>query len=195
MPLITKKTYVEISGVKNTVNHAVKRLKEIQQELLLNLEFEKAEVVLPYDYAALHAEAEKLRTAITKAPEVLSDEAAVIVPDLFPAWDGNRAYKAGERFLYNGNLYRCKADNPVNPTWTPDVTHSYYEPVAKPSEDGTLTSPITAVAGMEYEAGKYYAENGKIYLCEREGMSAGDKITLYYLPSALVGQYFKEVAA
>ena len=193
MPLITKKIYKEIGSVKNTVNHAAKRLKEIQQELLLNLEFEKAEAVLPYNYAALHAEAEKLRTSISKAPETLSDEAAVIVPNLFPVWDGNRAYKAGERFVYNGNLYRCKSDNPVNPTWTPDVTHDYYEPVAKPTEDGTLTSPITAAAGMAYEVGKYYSEGGKVYLCKREGMSEGDKITLHFLPSALVGQYFEEV--
>ncbi len=186
--------FIEISKTKGKRSNVSRKLDKVNLKLLHNIECEKAGAELPYDWAQLHAEAEAIRTEMAQVVETLSDEAAVIVPDLFPAWDGNRAYKAGERFVYNGNLYRCKADNPVNPTWTPDVTHSYYEPVAKPSEDGTLTSPITAVAGMEYEAGKYYAEGDKVYLCEREGMSAGDKITLYYLPSALVGQYFKEVA-
>lgn len=187
--------FVEISKTKSKCFNVSRKLDEVNKKLLHNLECEKAGAELPYDWGELHAEAEAIRAETAQVVETLSDEAAVIVPDLFPAWDNSRAYKAGERFLYNGNLYRCKADNPVNPTWTPDVTHDYYEPVAKPNEDGTLTSPITAVAGMEYEVGKYYSEGDKVYLCEREGMNAGDKITLYYLPSALVGQYFEEVAA
>lgn len=180
--------FVEISQIKGKRSNVSHKLDEVNLKLLHNIECEKVGAELPNDWGELHAEAEAVRAEMAQVVETLSDEAAVIVPDLFPAWDGNRAYKAGERFLYNGNLYRCKADNPVNPTWTPDVTHDYYEPVAKPNEDGTLTSPITAVAGMEYEEGKYYSENGKIYLCTRSEL-------LHFLPSALVGHYFEEVAA
>ena len=53
--------------------------------------------------------------------------------------------------------------------------------------------PIPAVAGMEYEYGKYYSEDGTIYICQRTGEAAGGKITLHYLPSQLVGQYFEVV--
>lgn len=45
---------------------------------------------------------------------------------------------------------------------------------------------------MEYTYGLYYTdpEDGKLYLCERIGAAAGDKIILQYLPHELVGQYF-----
>lgn len=187
--------FIEISKTKGKRSTVSRKLDKVNLKLLHNIECEKAGAELPYDWGELHAEAEAIRAEMAQVVETLSDEAAVIVPDLFPAWDCNRGYKAGERFTYNGNLYRCKSDNPVNPTWAPDVTHNYYEPVAKPNEDGTLTSPITAVTGMEYEVGKYYSEGGKVYLCKREGATEGDKITLHFLPSALVGQYFEEVAA
>lgn len=178
--------FVEISKTKSKRSNVSRKLDEVNLKLLHNIECEKAGAELPYDWSELHAEAEAVRAEMSQVVETLSDEAAVIVPDLFPVWDCNRAYKAGERFLYNGNLYRCKADNFVNPTWTPDVTHDYYEPVAKPYEDGTFESPITAVAGMQYEKGKYYTEGDDIYLCKRSEL-------LYYLPSALVGQYFEIV--
>ena len=63
-----------------------------------------------------------------------------------------------------------------------------------PSEAGTLEDPITAARGMEYEYGLYYKdpEDGKIYLCQREGEEAGGTIVLQYLPHELVGQYFSE---
>jgi hypothetical protein len=41
---------------------------------------------------------------------------------------------------------------------------------------------------MEYFAGKYYIENGTLYLCTRDS-----GIPLYYLPSALIGHYFEVV--
>ena len=60
---------------------------------------------------------------------------------------------------------------------------------------GTLEDPIPVpetvqTAGMEYEKGKYYSEAGTIYLMDRQGMEEGEKVTLYFAPSALVGQYF-----
>ena len=58
---------------------------------------------------------------------------------------------------------------------------------------GTIDDPIPAVAGMEYEYGKYYIDGKTIYICQRTGEAAGGKIILYYLPSQLVGQYFEIV--
>lgn len=47
---------------------------------------------------------------------------------------------------------------------------------------------------MEYEYGLYYfdPEDGKTYLCEREGEEPGTKIILQYLPHEVVGQYFTD---
>lgn len=46
---------------------------------------------------------------------------------------------------------------------------------------------------MEYEYGEYYLdpEDGKTYLCQRQGESG--TVTLNYLPHELVLQYFVEV--
>ena len=192
--MINKAINREISSKRIEIKNAENRLRDVQACFLINLEFEKCGESLPYDYNKLHEEAEILRLAIKEAPTKLSDEVAFYATNLFPKWDSNVAYKTGDRFVYRGHLYRCKMDNPVNPTWTPDVTHDYYEPVAKPSEDGTIDNPITSVEGMEYEVGKYYSEGDKVYLCTREGANEGDKFVLYYAPSELVGHYFEEVS-
>lgn len=130
----------------------------------------------------------KIETAAVK----LSDEEALTACELFEKWNG-RAYTAGERVAENGVLYKAKQDITANPTWRPSLTPTLWEPLANPSEEGTLENPITAVAGMAYRTGLYYKEVEKIYLCERQGVEDGTEITLYYLPSALVGQYFTEV--
>lgn len=46
--------------------------------------------------------------------------------------------------------------------------------------------------------GKYYVEDEVIYICKRGGVENpeeiyGQKVTLQYLPSALIGQYFEVV--
>ena len=59
---------------------------------------------------------------------------------------------------------------------------------------GTLDDPIPAAIGMDYIYGKYYRdpEDGKTYLCEREGEEPGNKIILQYLPHELIDQYFTD---
>jgi hypothetical protein len=183
----------EISQARTVKFKATNELEEIREKLLVNLEFHLAGKEMPYDPEELHTQAQAIRDRQRKAGNNLSVEAALRAKDVFSEWESSRAYEAGDRFLYNGNLYECIEANPVNPTWTPDVTYTYYKPVARADESGTIYNPVTAVIGMEYEVGKYYSEDGKIYLCKRDGMTEGDKITLYYLPSALVGSYFEIV--
>ena len=61
--------------------------------------------------------------------------------------------------------------------------------------EGTKDDPIpvpdsVTTSGFEYEYGKYYLENGAIYLAKREGKKDGEKEILYFAPSSLVGLYF-----
>lgn len=164
-------------------------LKDEKSDVLFkyveNIAYEKAGQNPPHDYAELFSELTATKKETDSIKRNLSDESALVSIGLYDEWNPSLAYVSGDRFIYNGNLYRCKKPNAVNPTWTPDVTHEFYEPVAKPSEDGTFDNPIVAVAGMSYEKGKYYAEGSKVYLCTRSD-------TLYHLPSALVGHYFEE---
>ncbi len=180
--------YRETVVIRTRCSGKKARMTKALMKTIENLAYERAGKTAPYDDAEIFEEIMAVKAELREITAEMSDDAALLASELFEKWESTTEYSVGDRFLYNGNLYRCKAENPINPTWTPDVAYDYYEPVAKPSEYGTLENPITAVAGMQYEAGKYYAEGGKLYLCTRSEI-------LYYLPSALVGHYFEEVIA
>ena len=93
---------------------------------------------------------------------------------------------------YNGRLYKVVQAHSTQSDWTPDITPALWT-VIDIEHSGTLEDPIPAVASMEYIKGKYYIENGTIYLMNRQGMADGESIVLHYTPSQLVGQYFEVV--
>lgn len=138
------------------------------------------------------SEAYAYRSKIEQAAAKLTDSEALTSSELFERWSG-RAYTAGERVTEGGILYKARQDIAANPTWQPSLTPALWEPVAQPAEAGTRDNPITAVAGMTYVTGLYYKEGDKLYICKRAGTPDGTEITLYYLPSQLVGHYFVEV--
>lgn len=138
------------------------------------------------------SEAYAYRSKIEQAAAKLTDSEALTSAELFERWSG-RAYTAGERVTEGGILYKARQDIAANPTWQPSLTPALWEPVAQPAEAGTRDNPITAVAGMTYVTGLYYKEGDKLYICKRAGTPDGTEITLYYLPSQLVGHYFVEV--
>ena len=104
-------------------------------------------------------------------------------------------YPVDFKVLQDDVLYKCLQEHTSQEGWAPGEAPSLWAAVASGEQAGTLEDPIpvpetVATAGMEYEKGKYYSEGGTVYLMDRQGMEAGDKITLYFAPSALVGQYF-----
>ena len=120
------------------------------------------------------------------------DQTAVKATELYPKWAVGIAVSVGDRYQYEGKLYKCVQAHTTQADWTPDATPALWT-VIDVEHAGTIEDPIPAVAGMEYEYGKYYIDNDVIYICQRTGEPAGGKITLYYLPSQLVGQYFEVV--
>lgn len=122
----------------------------------------------------------------------VDDETALSAMELYPVWTTDIAVSVDDRYQYDGKLYRCVQAHTTQADWTPDATPALWT-VIDVEHAGTIEDPIPAVAGMEYEYGKYYIEGETIYICQRTGEAAGGKITLYYLPSQLVGQYFEIV--
>jgi hypothetical protein len=131
----------------------------------------------------------------------LTDEQAVTVKGLYDEYDPNGvSCKTGDRKTYNDILYKCLQDHTSQPGWEPGVAPSLWVALESGSEAGTLEDPIpvpdtVTTSGMEYEYGKYYKEGDTVYLCQRGGVEDpefmyGQKETLYFAPSALVGQYF-----
>lgn len=109
------------------------------------------------------------------------------------------AEKQGFKFRYGDDLWKTAQDNvEFQAQYRPgEGTESLYTHIDE-AHSGTQEDPIPAKANMEYEYGKYYSEGDAIYICKRGGVANpeemyGQKVTLQYLPSALVGQYFEQV--
>lgn len=110
-----------------------------------------------------------------------------------------REVDQGFKFRYDGKVWKTiQPKMIIQSIYPPGVgTESLYA-VINETNAGTISDPIPAQANMEYEYGKYYSENGVIYLCKRGGLTDeqaeamyGQKITLQFTPSQLIGQYFE----
>lgn len=135
--------------------------------------------------------AELVELLVDIRPE-LNDQLALKYSAMYPIWATGIAVEVGQRYQYGDRLYKVGQAHTTQADWTPDATPALWT-VIDVVHAGTIEDPIPAVAGMEYEYGKYYIEGETIYICQRTGEAAGGKITLYYLPSQLVGQYFEVV--
>lgn len=138
--------------------------------------------------------------------QALTDEQALGAKVLYHTFDElvemeYTAEKEGYKFRDGADLWKTAQDNiTFQAQYRPGTgTESLYTHIDE-AHAGTLEDPIPAKANMEYEYGKYYVEGGTIYLCRRGGIPDdqaeemyGQKETLQYLPSALVGQYFVAV--
>lgn len=121
----------------------------------------------------------------------LDDERAIEVPALFPAWADfiGKQVEVGKRMFYGGRLWKVLQVHTVQADWTPDVAASLFTEVAISAEQGTLDNPIPYNGNMELEQGKYYSQDGVVYLCIR------DTGTPVYHPLAqLVGLYVEVVS-
>ena len=135
---------------------------------------------------------ESLVAFIKASRDTATDDVALKAKELYNEWTVGKAVVVGERLRYGERLYKVVQPHTTQADWTPDITASLYT-VIDEEHKGTLEDPIPAVRGMEYTKGLYYIEDGKIYLMNRKGMADGEKITLQYVPSELVGQYFELV--
>lgn len=133
--------------------------------------------------------------------QALPDAQALTVPALYPYWAAGVAYGGdGEPQIVRrpidgrDQLYRCTNPHTSQTGWEPEAVPAIWTAINQ-TNAGTQSDPIPAVRGMEYIYGKYYRdpEDGNVYLCQRTGETAGNKVTLYYLPHELIGQYFKSV--
>ncbi len=144
------------------------------------------------------AEARVLRMAIEAAVVSLPDEEAAQAPSLSQPWTVGKQVAVGDRRYYapTGLLYKVIQGHTTQADWTPDAAPALWV-VVDVTHAGTAEDPIPAVRSMEYEYGKIYLdpEDGKLYLCKRQGEADGGKITLHYLPHELIGQYFEAVGA
>ena len=140
------------------------------------------------------AKAKQLRQLIEQLAVTLDDETALTGVELFPIWAIGRSYAVGDRVQHGGILYKCVQAHTSQALWEPAATPALWV-VIDVTHAGTQDDPIPAERGMEYVYGLYYrdSEDGKLYLCQRIGETAGGTVVLQYMPHELVGHYFVAV--
>lgn len=118
----------------------------------------------------------------------VDDATALRMVAYYPDWTAGTAYAAGDRLVYNGDLYKVLQAHTAQETWLPGAgTESLYARIDE-QHDGTKYDPIPYSGNMALEAGKYYSQSGKTYLCNRD---TGNPV--YNALAELVGIYVTEV--
>lgn len=117
-----------------------------------------------------------------------------------PKWGVDEGFKEGDtvkkgdKFTYEGKLWAVLQDHTIMPHYYPSInTASLYAEVTpdyneQGEEMGTLENPIPYEGNMVLENGKYYAQDGVTYLCNRD---SGNPV--YHALKDLVGLYVEVV--
>ena len=117
----------------------------------------------------------------------LDDTQALTVKAIYPQWGEviGQTVKLGYKFLHNDVLYKTIQDNLlIQEQWIPgEGTESLYA-VIDETHAGTQEDPIPYAGNMALENGKYYSQDGVIYLCNRD-----TEIPVYQALKELVGVY------
>ena len=136
----------------------------------------------------LNREKQEFKTLGLSAEQMLTHKAFA------PKWgedikEGDTVVK-GDKFTYEGKLYAVLQDHTILPHYYPSVnTASLYVEVTpnyteEGEELGTLENPIPYEGNVVLENGKYYTQNGVVYLCTRDSVNAvyhalADLVKLY----------------
>ena len=141
-------------------------------------------------------------TLVETAVAYLTDEQALTVKALHPAWESliGKTVNPGTRFAYREDLYKVITPDPllIQSQWIPGQgTSAIYSQIAE-SQAGTLEDPIDVPEDVTsnaftYVIGKYYRWDGKVYKCQRDREPDGTEHSFVYSPDQLIDQYFAEV--
>ncbi len=118
----------------------------------------------------------------------LTDDEAKKVPALFPLWSpDSKAYAVGDRVWYQSSLYKCVQAHTSQSTWNPKDAVSLWANVSEESQeaDGSREHPYQWEQGMTSYNGKYYTEDGVLYLCTRDSGAP-----LFHPIASLINLYF-----
>lgn len=130
----------------------------------------------------------EFREAVKISAQSATDSQALRIPSLYDGWEAGIAYggKNEPQIVSRPNgLYRVRQPHTAQRGWEPENYPAGWKYIDL-EHNGTKDDPIPAKANMEYFKGKFYLENGQLYLCTRNSDTP-----LSHLPSELIGQYFE----
>lgn len=137
--------------------------------------------------------ARKLRPIIEQAAAGLDDSTALEAVELSPVWANlvseGRTVTQGFRFSHEGVLYKTmQPEYSFTGVYVPGTagTESLFSHIDV-SHAGTQDEPIPYEGNMALEAGKYYSQDGAVYLCTRDTVNP-----VYSALADLVGLYVEK---
>lgn len=112
--------------------------------------------------------AEHLRKAMQMFAQTLTDEAAMEISTVYPAYEVGKAYATDELISYGVNgvgdpqLYRIVQAHTSQADWTPDATPALYAPIGLTEEGYPVWSKPTG-SHDAYAVGDIVDYNGTLY--------------------------------
>ena len=112
--------------------------------------------------------AEQLRRALQLFVQTLSEEQALEVATVFPAWEAGRQYAVGEIVSCGVNtagdpqLYKVVQAHASQADWLPDATPALYDPIGL-DESGHPVWTRPSGAHDAYNTGDIVSYNGTLY--------------------------------
>ena len=133
------------------------------------------------------SDARKHRAVIEQAAQSLDDATALTAIPLHPEWAAGVSCEVGYKVQRNGKLWRVVQAHTSQDGWEPEKAASLWEQINE-TNAGTLADPIPYDGNMELVEGKYYTQDGVVYLCTRSTGAA-----VYHALADLVGIYVEKV--
>lgn len=109
------------------------------------------------------AEAEAIIAALVTLRGSATDEQALAVPILYPAWRSGTAYATGERVQYGGTLYKVLQNHTAQDDWTPNAAASMFAKVLIPDAT-TIPEWEQPDSTNPYMQGDKVTYNGKTWV-------------------------------
>ena len=116
----------------------------------------------------------------------VDDNTALRMREYYPEWEAGQDYPEGCRVQRGGALYKVLQAHTSQDGWEPENAPSLWTEICE-SHAGTLTDPIPYSGNMALEEGKYYSQNGAVYLCTRDTVNP-----VYSDLAELVGLYVEK---
>lgn len=107
-------------------------------------------------------EAKAVIAALVKLRESATDEQALSVPAMYPAWRSGVPCDAGQRVVFDCVLYKVLQDHTSQDDWTPDAAPSLFARVLIPDAE-TIPEWEQPDSTNPYSKGDKVTHNGKTW--------------------------------
>ena len=136
--------FEEIVRAKNRRTTQDKELLAVLIKTLENVCAERVNAPIPYNDEEIYADVLAVKTKISEAVEEVSDEAALLAPEIFPAMkNNNELIKAGTRINWQGEVKRAAIDLYDKVDNNPDNSPTLWEDLIYKEDYRVIPEDIT----------------------------------------------------